>query len=489
MTRPIRLAAAWLLCLAAATGAARAADLALVVGNGDYRAAPQAVAARPDARAVAAALEEGGYDVIRGLDLDRAEMRARLSEFAGRVGEADNVVVFYSGHALRAEGRSFLAPTDQAAGSLVEVMMDGVPLDLVLRLAAEGRGEAVVFLDGAQLDGFRPTDFAEPGLAEIERPEGVLVVSAAPPGRAIARRSAGRSAFGRQVVEGFLAPGASVADGVRGLDSPSWVAGDTDVSLVLVPEGRAPEADEPARDEERVDRREDRDDGRLRPSEAEDRLNLSSGERRRIQIDLNSLGYDTRGVDGIFGPGSRRAIERWQGDSDLRVTGYLDEDQIGRLREQAERTRAGDREAREAADRAWWRETGERGTEQGYRDYLARYPDGIHAEEARRELERREADEGAAARERERELGLSREDRRSVEQRLDALGFDPGATDGYFDADARSAIRSYQRSRGERATGYLDEPTVQRLVSETRELDAGAAGTRLLLDILRGLAE
>jgi hypothetical protein len=53
-------------------------------------------------------------------------------------------------------------------------------------------------------------------------------------------------------------------------------------------------------------------------------------------------------------------------------------------------------------------------------------------------------------------LSLSRQDRRDVQQRLDLAGFDPGAADGIFGPATRTAITSWQRAEGLRATGYLD---------------------------------
>jgi uncharacterized caspase-like protein len=167
-------------------GAAMAADIALVIGNHDYKYAPDAESAEIDAREVAAALEDGGYDVTLGIDMIRREMRDKLSRFAGKIGTADRVVIFFSGHALRSNGASYLAPIDQRNNSLVRVLLDGIPLDLVLRLAQSRSGRAVVFLDAAQFDGFSPNANAEPGLATIEPREGVLIVSAAAPGRASA---------------------------------------------------------------------------------------------------------------------------------------------------------------------------------------------------------------------------------------------------------------------------------------------------------------
>ena len=63
----------------------------------------------------------------------------------------------------------------------------------------------------------------------------------------------------------------------------------------------------------------------------------------------------------------------------------------------------------------------------------------------------------------EESLGLDRAARRQVQEGLQAAGFDPGGADGLFGPPTRSAIRSWQTSRGERATGYLDGASVASL--------------------------
>ena len=53
-------------------------------------------------------------------------------------------------------------------------------------------------------------------------------------------------------------------------------------------------------------------------------------------------------------------------------------------------------------------------------------------------------------------LGLDRTTRRRLQRGLQAAGFNPGAADGLFGPRTRAAIRSWQRSRSEQPTGYLD---------------------------------
>lgn len=551
-------------------GTAWAEDVALVIGNGEYRHAPQAETAVRDADAVGEALRAAGWTVISGTDLDRTAMRDLIMKFSAALDDADRIAIFYSGHALRTGGETYLAPTDADASSLTGVLFDGVPLDLLLRNAATRPGNAIVFLDGAQLRGFNPTVFVEPGLADLGEPADLLIVSAAAPGRAVRRSRWRESRFARLIVDQFLQPGVPVREVVASLSEPTYSTGRASPDFMLVDEPRpggdptrlkaeieiafwrAAEASGKRADYEAYLRRYPdgffveiarqrlgiREDGTVGPDgpvvdpaiEAENALNLSRIRKRRVQEFLLALGFDPRGIDGLFGSGTRGALTRWQKARGFEATGYLTAPQLRQLRTEGRRAiDAARREAErkrlqaEAADNALWARTGASGRPRDLRAYLDTYPEGLHAAEARATLERiaeKEADtttrrdrrafrrargrdtaeayrdylgefpqgifrdralarldeiEGAerdrANRKRlrriENGLGLSTTDRISVEQRLRVLGYDVGPQDGKFDKRTRSAIRGYQDSRGLRGTGFLDHPTLVRLVRDT----------------------
>ena len=52
-------------------------------------------------------------------------------------------------------------------------------------------------------------------------------------------------------------------------------------------------------------------------------LRLDQADRQRLQVALTSLGFDTRGNDGIFGPRSREMIVGWQKKANAPATGFL----------------------------------------------------------------------------------------------------------------------------------------------------------------------
>ncbi|WP_244961239.1 peptidoglycan-binding domain-containing protein [Paracoccus sanguinis] len=66
-------------------------------------------------------------------------------------------------------------------------------------------------------------------------------------------------------------------------------------------------------------------------AQTERALGLSIAQRSAVQAGLTRRGFDTRGVDGTFGPGTRRAIANWQRANDLSSTGYLTGAQFQRL--------------------------------------------------------------------------------------------------------------------------------------------------------------
>ena len=259
-------------------------------------------------------------------------------------------------------------------------------------------------------------------------------------------------------------------------------------------------------------------------------LALSREDRRKVQENLSLLGYDTNGIDGIFGRGTRNAIANWQRDYGYNPIGYLTSAQISRLsglaRDKASELAAEARRKQiemEAEDRSYWISSGaaagderglrrylrrypdglysavaearldairqanqgritrqernawraaeEAGTIEAYEGYLANYPDGAFADDANAKIEelREQAARQAeidAARLEEESLNMNILARILVEKQLIQLGLEPGLPDGNFDDWTRRALRKFQRTRGFPVTGYLTRQTLVRLIAE-----------------------
>jgi tetratricopeptide (TPR) repeat protein len=166
--------------------------VALVIGNGAYRNAPSLPNPHNDAEDVAAALKRTGFDVIVGLDLDKAKMDETLIEFSRAARSADVAAIYYSGHAIQFNGANYLAPVDVK-------LTDEADLRRMTRL-----DEVVADLQQAQnlrilvLDACRDNPLAEQlkrsigttraltlqrGLAKMDSSEGMIVSYATQAGR------------------------------------------------------------------------------------------------------------------------------------------------------------------------------------------------------------------------------------------------------------------------------------------------------------------
>src|SRR5581483_8243391 len=75
--------------------------VALVIGNGAYKNAPQLENPAHDAEDVAAALGRAGFTTIVGINVDRAAMDDLQIRFSRAARAADVALFYYSGHALQ----------------------------------------------------------------------------------------------------------------------------------------------------------------------------------------------------------------------------------------------------------------------------------------------------------------------------------------------------------------------------------------------------
>lgn len=524
-----------------------AEDRAVLIGNENYSDGADIVAAAAMAES-SEAIEKAGFIVNSGVDLTSAEVRELLSPLLQPTETDGRIIIALSGHFAQSARETWFLGVEATMPDLAGVGAVGLSLTTILEIAAEAPGGGVVLL-GTEPRRLPLGPGLEPGIGVVAVPQGVTLI------RGDAARIADFAARALPVrgqslaalldanpdltADGFLSTlvpfrpatdQTAAADPVPGPDAEALFWESTQVQGTLsayeaylkrYPKGRfAVEAKaevgrikaEPARE----------------ARAAEDALTLSRDDRRAIQRALSLLGHDPKGIDGVFGSGSRLAIAAWQKKNGYESNTYLTRDQIVKLTEQADaralalEAEAGARQvAQEAEDRAFWDETGQAGDEAGLRAYLKRYPDGLFAEvatdrlaaidatlqgeagdadraawglagdqdtaaayaeylatypdgafaaeaQARIDALETQADQGDAVAQweaGEAALGLGVEARRVIETRLDALGLRPGEIDGSFDDRTRRAIRRFQEARNMQTTGYLDQTTTVALLA------------------------
>ncbi len=107
--------------------------VALVIGNSNYKNAAMLPNPANDAAAIAATLKGAGFDVVDSrLDLQSADMRKALREFADQARDADIAVVYYAGHGIEIDGTNYLIPTDARLERDTDIYDEAFSLDRVL---------------------------------------------------------------------------------------------------------------------------------------------------------------------------------------------------------------------------------------------------------------------------------------------------------------------------------------------------------------------
>jgi hypothetical protein len=101
---------------------------ALIIGNDSYKYAEPLRNAREDARAMAAELKGFGYEVSLHLDQSQKSMQATLRDFRDKVNAGDEVLFYFSGHAVEIEGKNFLTPVDAIGINQNQLADDSIDL-------------------------------------------------------------------------------------------------------------------------------------------------------------------------------------------------------------------------------------------------------------------------------------------------------------------------------------------------------------------------
>lgn len=519
-----------------------AADLALVLANDSYRNLEDATGAE-DLDPIAERLEDLGFDVITRFNADTGEMLEAAERFRQQAETADRVLIVMDGHFVSSDTDAWLLASDAEGVEPLNVPSQAISLSALAEIAAEAAAGRAVILAGRSSRLNAASRGLRRGTQGLDLPQGVTLASGTPEwlrhaifAGLLHEGNSLNQALSQLAARGFLSDSVSFTDSTgprpapqppvdtnaiteRALDEGFWNAAramDTVEALELYLQ-RYPRGN--FADDARARIAALKADVTSRYEAEEAALNLTRDDRRAVQRNLTLLGFNTRGVDGIFGRGTRGAIGDWQDDRRFEVTGYLNRPQWRQLTDEAERRRAEqEEEARREEDR-FWQQTGANGTAEGLRAYLDRYPQGRYAGEAKRqldEIEAREEDETRRAARRawqqaqeadtldayrdfldrfpgsrfadearariedlrandtDRVIEAARQEearnvnnpvtRLLVEQRLAQLGYDTGVPDGTFTEQTRAALRAFQRDAGIFESGYVTNRTIASLL-------------------------
>ena len=226
ITRFASILLAGLLFVAAADQAAARPDapppfvpreprIALVIGNANYSDEMKLANPVSDAKLIGSTLEKLGFDVVVVTDARQKQMQRAIVDFGDRLAKAGTNAVglfYYAGHGLQLDGENYLVPTDADISREVDVELDGVSADLVLKQMAYADSRVnIVILDACRNNplarDYRSAAASE-GFAEIRiKPKGTFISYSTAAGEVAVDGNDGHSPFAKALADAIQLPG------------------------------------------------------------------------------------------------------------------------------------------------------------------------------------------------------------------------------------------------------------------------------------------
>jgi len=210
------------ICMVVAAGTASAEKrVAFVVGNGTYKNVAPLPNPTVDAKAMASALRNVGFEVVEGSNLTRDKMTERLLDFGKKAQGADVALFFYAGHGIAVSGTNYLLPIDADIKSEMDVKLGAaINIDLTLEQTMGDAKVKLVFLDACRDNPFAAkiksnsatrSVNVQTGLAEMKSGEGTLIAFATGPGQtALDGQEGNNSPFTRALLSNLTQPGVEI---------------------------------------------------------------------------------------------------------------------------------------------------------------------------------------------------------------------------------------------------------------------------------------
>jgi hypothetical protein len=187
--------------------------VALVIGNGAYASSPLKNPVN-DARSMAQALRELGFDVISQENLSLNDMKRAIRAFGEKARSSSVRLFYYAGHGMQVNGENYLIPVDATFKNEYEVEYEAVNAGFVLaQLDETSKSLNIVILDACRNNPFaRSFRSLTQGLAAINAPSGTLIAYATAPGSVASDGNAGNGLYTQELLRSMRTPGVGVEE-------------------------------------------------------------------------------------------------------------------------------------------------------------------------------------------------------------------------------------------------------------------------------------
>lgn len=188
--------------------ATAAERVALVIGNGNYQAAPLSNPTN-DAEDMATTLRRLGFNVILKTNASLQVMEEAIREFGDQLKQGKVGLFFYAGHGVQIAGRNYLIPVGTTIRKETDVKYHAVDAEMVIdEMANAGSSVNIMILDACRDNPFgRSFRSATRGLAVISSaPKGTLITYSTSPGKVAADGTGRNSPYTASLVKFMQTP-------------------------------------------------------------------------------------------------------------------------------------------------------------------------------------------------------------------------------------------------------------------------------------------
>ena len=193
----------------------RAPKVALLVGNGKYKDAPELKNPPNDARAIGDALKAAGFEVTMKLDTGREQLIEAIRDYVHAMEQKKCVGLFYfAGHGVQLAWRNYMLPVDAVIDKIEDMAKQSVDIERLM----EGLTKAANPMNVIILDACRENPFGKDfrvehkGLSQMDAPIRTLLAYATSPGNVASDGSGANGLYTENLLREIKVPEAKIED-------------------------------------------------------------------------------------------------------------------------------------------------------------------------------------------------------------------------------------------------------------------------------------
>jgi hypothetical protein len=193
----------------------KAPKIALVVGNGKYRDAPELKNPPNDARAIGESLKNAGFAVTIKLDAGREHLIGAIRDYVHAMEQKKSVGLFYfAGHGVQLAWRNYMLPIDAVIDKIEDMGRQSVDVERLMEgLAKAANPMNVIILDACRENPFgKDFRIERKGLSQMDAPIRTLLAYATSPGNVASDGEGSNGLYTENLLRELKVPEAKIED-------------------------------------------------------------------------------------------------------------------------------------------------------------------------------------------------------------------------------------------------------------------------------------